>query len=301
MVLISVGAFAQSQNAMRINEFLVINTNDFQDDFGQQSPWIELFNSSHGTVDIGGCCLTDDPNNLMKYRIPKGDLLTKIKPRQHTLFWADNQPFRGTFHVNFDLTPGKEILFVASDGKTIIDRIIIPAHFAEESMENRSYGREIDGVGSINGDGEGWKLMERTSPSTNNESQDKETKSQKMQRIDPHGFLLSLTSAFVVFFALILLYRIFKRIGQLAVRKFNRKTKESNIPDVIKAKAASAEDVSSETLAAISMAFHLYQEENEAHDEESFIVTLQHTDRSYSPWSSKIYSLRDVPQLNRRK
>ena len=43
-----------------------------------------------------------------------------------------------------------------------------------------------------------------------------------------------------------------------------------------------------------------WQCENDTHDEESFIVTLNHTDRTYSPWSSKIYSLRQLPQINRK-
>ena len=93
-------AAAQSQEDMRLNEILVINTNDFEDDFGHKNGWIELFNASYGTVNIGGCYLTNDPSNLTKYIIPKGDVLTYIKPRQHILFWADNQPYRGTFHIN---------------------------------------------------------------------------------------------------------------------------------------------------------------------------------------------------------
>ena len=109
-------ANAQSQSDMRLNELLVTNTSDFQDDFGQHSAWFELFNVSYGTVDIGGCYLSNDANNLKKYIIPKGDVLTRIPPRQHILFWADNQPFRGTFHVNFTLAESDTIYFVASDG-----------------------------------------------------------------------------------------------------------------------------------------------------------------------------------------
>jgi hypothetical protein len=44
---------------------------------------------------------------------------------------------------------------------------------------------------------------------------------------------------------------------------------------------------------------HLYIEENEAHDEESFTITLQNETRKYSPWSSKIYGLRQTPQLKK--
>ena len=297
--VISFGAFAQNQSAMRINEILVTNTNDFQDDIGQQNAWIELFNSSYGTVDVGGCFLSDDAADLRKYSIPKGDVLTKVKPRQHLLFWADNQPFRGTFHTNLTLIPGKTIFFVASDGKTIIDQIVVPQQFADSSMTNVSYGRTDDGIGSTDGKGAGWKVMAKTSPSTNNAEMAKVSKSQRMGEIDPYGWMLAVTSMSVVFIALIILYRLFKRIAQISNRKADKKTQASVNPQTIK--TTKAEENSSETFAAIAMALHLYQEENEAHDEESFVVTLQHTDRSYSPWSSKIYSLRENPQVNRRK
>ena len=55
------------------------------DDFGRQGGWIEIFNTSQGTVNIAGCFLTDDRSNLKKSIIPKGDLRTKIGPRQTTL------------------------------------------------------------------------------------------------------------------------------------------------------------------------------------------------------------------------
>lgn len=113
---------------MRINEVLVINEDNFVDDYGKRHGWIELFNTSAGTVNIAGCYLTDDKNNPMKYPIPKGDVLTQIQPRQHTLFWADGQPGRGTFHVNFVLDPSKEnyIALYDADGKTLIDEVTDP-------------------------------------------------------------------------------------------------------------------------------------------------------------------------------
>lgn len=145
-LVVAFGASAQSQSDMRLNEILVVNTDDFQDDFGQQNGWFELFNTSYGTVEIGGCYLSNDRTNLTKYIIPKGDVNTKIKPRQHTLFWADSQPYRGTFHVNFKLNESDTLFFVSSDGKTIIDYIAIPKQFAtDSSLANVSYGRTEDG------------------------------------------------------------------------------------------------------------------------------------------------------------
>lgn len=42
--------------------------------------------------------------------------------------------------------------------------------------------------------------------------------------------------------------------------------------------------------AAIAMAMHLYFN---AHDEEPHVITIQEVERRYSPWSSKIYSMRN--------
>lgn len=287
-------AGAQSQDAMRLNEYLVVNTDDFQDDFGQQNAWIELFNSSYGTVDIAGCFLSDDPANLKKYAIPGGDILTKIKPRQHVLFWADNQPYRGTFHVSFDLANAKEIIFTKGDGKTIIDRIPVK----HDLGENVTYGRLEDGIGSVDGSGQGWAVMDRTSPSTNNSLIDKAAKPDRMKALDPYGWILALTAMSVVFLALILLYFIFKAIGNANIRAGKKRAAAVAGTDV---KDSQYGEVPGEVYAAIATAMHLYQEDGAGHDEESFVVTLHHTDRTYSPWSSKIYTLRQTPTVNKRR
>ncbi|MBR5099871.1 MAG: OadG family protein [Bacteroidales bacterium] len=287
-------AGAQSQDAMRLNEYLVVNTDDFQDDFGQQNAWIELFNSSYGTVDIAGCFLSDDPDNLKKYAIPGGDLMTKIKPRQHVIFWADNKPYRGTFHVSFDLDNAKEIIFTKGDGKTIIDRIPV----RHDLGENISFGRSEDGIGSQDGSGIGWTVLSPSSPSTNNSMIDKAAKPDRMKAIDPYGWILALTAMSVVFLALILLYFIFKGIGNANIRAGKKRSAASAGTDV---KASAYGEVPGEVYAAIATAMHLYQQDDEGHDEESFVVTLHHTDRTYSPWSSKIYTLRQTPTVNKRR
>lgn len=282
------GLNAQSQNDMRLNEFLVINTDDFEDDYGHKGGWIELFNSSYGTVNIGGCYLTNDPANLTKYVIPKADVLTKISPRQHILFWADNQPFRGTFHINFSLEDSKEIIFVASDGKTIIDRVAIPF---EKLDTNVSYGRLLDGEGDLIGQ-EGWQVMERTSPSTNNAGVDEVPPAVIIKQIDPFGVIMAITAMSVVFLALILLYVVFKQIGKYNIKKSRER---SEVATALTGKPKVA-NVSAEIYAAIATALHAYNQDSEAHDIENTILTINKVTRNYSPWSSKIYTLRETPQ-----
>ena len=48
-----------------------------------------------------------------------------------------------------------------------------------------------------------------------------------------------------------------------------------------------------EVFAAISMAMHEFQ--SDVHDVEDTILTITRVKRSYSPWSSKIYTLRETP------
>lgn len=291
----SLGLHAQNISDMRLNEFLVINTDDFEDDYGHKNGWIELFNTSYGTVDVGGCFLTNDPGNLTKYMIPKGDVLTKVKPRQHTLFWADNLPDRGTFHINFRLEDSDEILFVSSDGRTIVDRIKIDHSI---SSPNVSYGRTNDGIGSTDGSGEGWEIMKKTSPSTNNVILDGESNSMKLKKLDPYGIIMAITAMSVVFVALIILYLMFKWIGKLSIKKHQKRS-----DDVAKQNDKAEhkfEETSAEAYAAIALALHLYREETELHDVENTILTIEKSKKAYSPWSSKIYMLRETPQLRKR-
>lgn len=276
-------AVAQSQSDMRMNEALVVNTDDFMDDFGHKHPWIELFNESYGTVDIGGCYLSNDRNDLKKYPIPKGDVLTQIKPRQHILFWADDQPVRGTFHLNFTLDPSREnrIYFTSSDGRTIIDSMAVPAGM----QPNISFGRVDDGIGE-------WNVLEKTTPSTNNIVQDKEAASQRMSQRDPYGVVMSITAMSVVFVALIILYLVFKRIGNSAIKTSRKKAEQAAGPAKV---VENPDAVSGEVYAAIATAVHLHIMQEEAHDVEDTILTINKVARTYSPWSSKIYGLRDIP------
>ena len=300
---VAVAASAQSQGQMRLNEYLVINTDDYQDDFGQQSSWFEIFNSSYGTVDIGGCFLSDDPNNLKKYHIPSGDVLTQIPKRQHVVFWADNQPKRGTFHVNFDLENAQEIIFTKGDGKSIIDRIKV----RHDLPANVTFGRAMDGEGAFGpeANGEGWKVMENTTPSTNNVLVNKAAKPDRMKELDPYGWIMALTAMSVVFTALVILYLLFKTIGIANIKAGQKKEAQAAAAKAPAGEAAASKGtygkVSAETYAAIATALHLYTVENEAHDEESFVVTQAATDRRYTPWSTHIQGFRQIPDVKRSK
>lgn len=278
-LLFSIGVQAQRVTSMRINEVLVINEDNFVDDYGKRSGWVELYNSSAGTVNIGGCFLTDDPNNPRKYPIPKGDVLTKIPPGQHTLFWADGMASRGTFHLSFKLDPTKEnyIAFYDTDGKTLVDEIRIPAG----QKPDVSYGRVIDGE-------EQWAILATVTPSTNNLTLDKNEKIENFKLNDSWGIGMTITAMGVVFIGLILLYLCFKFVGKAAISASQRRAAKASGETVID---KSKEPVSGEVYAAIFTA--LYEATEDVHDIENTVLTINKVARNYSPWSSKIYGLRE--------
>ena len=51
LLVCSLAASGQSASSIRLNEVLVINVDNFVDDYGSRSGWIELFNNSPGTID----------------------------------------------------------------------------------------------------------------------------------------------------------------------------------------------------------------------------------------------------------
>lgn len=290
LAVVCLGVNAQRATSVRINEVLVVNDQNYQDDYGLHNAWIELFNTSFATVNIEGCFLTNDKNNPTKYPIPKGDVLTQIKPRQHALFWADGMPNRGTFHVNFTLDPTKDnyIALYDSNGKTLIDEVTIPAG----QIADHSYARETDGSKNWVRKGDGTSYV---TPSTNNLTLDRNIKIENFKTHDPDGVGMAIIAMSIVFIGLILLYILFKVVGNIAIKLGKRNAmKAVGVTDKKEAREKNLGSHSGEEAAAIAMAMHEYL--NDAHDVEDMILTINKVKRTYSPWSSKIYTLRQNPK-----
>jgi hypothetical protein len=108
------------------------------DEPGEFPDWIELYNGSSDTIDLGGMYLTDNVYDLTKWQIGEG---VSIDPGQYLIFFADDDGTQGVYHTNFQLSSSGEIVvLVDSDGETIIDSIAFDAQF-----EDVSYGRFPDG------------------------------------------------------------------------------------------------------------------------------------------------------------
>ena len=283
----------KSNNKLVLNEVLITNESNFQDDYGLHSAWIEIFNRSYGSADLAGCYLkcSSQPGDTVSYFIPKGDVLTLIKPRQHSLFWADGEARRGTFHTNFTLNPETQNWIGLYDsGRNLLDQITIPAGALQA---NQSYARISDAA-------EKWEVKDGSAekyvtPSTNNKTIDSNAKMEKFEEHDSDGIGMSISAMSVVFCGLILLYISFKIIGRVSVNLSKRNAmKAKGITDKQEAKEKKLGEAPGEIFAAIAMAMHEMQ--SDVHDVEDTVLTITRVKRSYSPWSSKIYTLRETPQ-----
>ena len=276
-----------------LNEVLIENESNFQDDYGVHSAWIEVFNKSYTSADLAGYLLkmSNQPGDTATYFIPKGDVLTLVKPRQHALFWADGQPNRGTFHTNFVMDSNTATWVGLFDsGKKLIDQVTIPAGTLNA---NQSYARISDAA--IEWEVKGADANKYVTPSTNNKTLDGNAKMEKFQQHDKAGIGMSITAMSVVFFGLILLYICFRAIGKLAVNLRRKNAMEAkDITCKKEAKEQKLGEAPGEVIAAISLAMHEMQ--SDVHDVEETVLTITRVKRSYSPWSSKIYTLREIPR-----
>ena len=283
----------KSNNKLVLNEVLITNEGNYQDDYGLHSAWIEILNRSYGSADLAGCYLkcSSQPGDTVSYFIPKGDVLTLVKPRQHSLFWADGEARRGTFHTNFTLNPETQNWIGLYDsGRNLLDQITIPAGVLQA---NQSYARISDAA-------EKWEVKDGSAekyvtPSTNNKTIDSNAKMEKFEEHDSDGIGMSISAMSVVFCGLILLFIAFKIVGRVSVSLSKRNAmKAKGITDKQEAKEKKLGEAPGEIFAAIAMA--MYEMQSDVHDVEDTVLTITRVKRSYSPWSSKIYTLRETPQ-----
>ena len=120
---------------------------------------------------------------------------------------------------------------------------------------------------------------------------EKEKAADSFIKLDPIGIGMTMVAMSIVFVALILLYLIFIYIGYLNTSGFRKKSLEKK--GKLEEASKIGEDAPGDVYAAIAIALHLYQ--SQIHDEENTVITMEKVARTYSPWSSKIYGLRQSP------
>ena len=127
-----------SQSQILINEIMTDNKLCIMDADGDYSDWIELYNHSNQNVNLNNYSLSDERENLTKWKFPD----ITINNESTLLIFASGKDVvtNSEIHTNFKLSSSGEFLYLSNASGFVIDSIS-PIHLGEDD----SYGRLPDG------------------------------------------------------------------------------------------------------------------------------------------------------------
>ncbi len=112
------------------------NTNTIEDDNGEFSDWIEIYNASNSAMNLLGFALSDDEDDLLKWTFPD----VEIEANGFVLVFANGQEMSDALETNFKLDASGESLFLSNPSSEVLDEI-----GDEAQPSNISIGRVPDG------------------------------------------------------------------------------------------------------------------------------------------------------------
>ena len=93
----------------------------------------------------------------------------------------------------------------------------------------------------------------------------------------------------IILISIILIFLIVRVLLPVIRKSLSEREEKAVVDESVIADTVTA---GSDTEAAIAAALYLYF--NEMHDEESDVITVKRVSKTYSPWSSKLYSMRNL-------
>lgn len=112
---------------------------------------------------------------------------------------------------------------------------------------------------------------------------------EKIKSSDPVGIGLTAVAVAVVFLALVCISLILQGSGKLMSGMDDKKKAPKKKGGAAVSAAAEAAGKENEIFAAIATAIHLYNDE--LHDEEDTVLTIQKVEREWTPWNAKYYNM----------
>jgi len=119
-------------------------------------------------------------------------------------------------------------------------------------------------------------------------------KIKNFKEFDSMGIGMTVMAMSTVFLSLILLFIVFKHIGQTALNMRQIRAGKSAGIGRKEARSMSLGTESGEIFAAIALA--IYEITEDDHDDDNTVLTIKKVVRNYSPWNSKIHSMRQMPR-----
>lgn len=294
--------FAQGVKDIRFNEVFAKNTLN-ADGVLEKDGWIEITNIGYTTVDLGGCRLVKiSPSGTTTHVIPKGLNTTYLAPQNYLLIYTgaeEEYPLTTTFNID-DAT---ELQLYDASGKGLLDKVVFNS---SDMREGKSLGRAFVDRNSLKKRRADADIETRVSslvetgyitPAFSNFPAPAESRSEAFRNTDPSGGGMAVIAMSVVFIALLCLFGVFAQVGsimqKIAKKKETKVTPVDASTSVSNSAVASVASLDGDTIAAIGFAIKMYNDE--LNESEARVITINRTVKAYSPWSSKIYGLTQLP------
>jgi hypothetical protein len=130
-----------------ITEFMASNIEGLTDEDRERPDWVEIHNPGPTPVALNGTYLTDDPNDLVKWRFPD----VTMESDDYLVVFASNKDradAESELHTSFTLSrPGEYLALVASDGVTVMSEFApeFPEQFSDISFGSTTEGEIAEG------------------------------------------------------------------------------------------------------------------------------------------------------------
>jgi len=110
------------------------SSSSYIDEDGDSSDWIELYNSSDNSVNLGNYYLSDDENNITKWKFPN----ITINPKSYILIYCSGKnKSNSELHTNFKISSAGESIYL-NNSTTNLNKITVP-----KLNSDISYGKSI--------------------------------------------------------------------------------------------------------------------------------------------------------------
>ena len=107
--------FPQSSKPVVINEVMSSNVSSVLDDNQNFTEYIELYNPTNTIYYFNGIYLSNDRNNLLKYKIIDG---FSIASKKYVVGWCDKRI--RSLHANFKLDPDGGTIYLSNSSMQIL-------------------------------------------------------------------------------------------------------------------------------------------------------------------------------------
>ena len=123
-----------------VNEFMADN-DSITDPAGETDDWIELYNNTSQTINLGGLYLSDNFSSPTKWQFPAG---TAVAANSYLIVWADQDTGQTGLHAAFALSASGERIVLSNPDLTIVDSLTFGVQ-----ITNRSMSRMPNGTGQF--------------------------------------------------------------------------------------------------------------------------------------------------------